>query len=128
MKRKEIVVKQDKTKNIIEGVYEPQLANIMIKFLNPEGRAIKSDEIVKAQIGSLYDKDRLDEIVTTGTVEPHDVKYYIRKGMKQFIFGVNQPAGNRSFNSPFSNISYYDSVYFNSLFEFFYYPDGTQPE
>ena len=72
--------------------------------------------------------DRLNEIVTIGTTEQHDVKYYIRKGMKQFIFGVNQPAGNRSFNSPFSNISYYDKVYFNSLFEFFYYPDGTQPE
>lgn len=28
------------------------------------------------------------------------VKDYIRKGMKQFIYGVNQPAGNRSFNSP----------------------------
>lgn len=72
--------------------------------------------------------DRLNEIVTTGTVEPHDVKYYIRKGMKQFIYGVNQPAGNRSFNSPFSNLSYYDSVYFKSLFADFYYPDGTQPE
>ncbi len=48
--------------------------------------------------------------------------------MKQFIYGVNQPAGNRSFNSPFSNLSYYDSVYFKSLFEDFYYPDGTQPE
>lgn len=28
------------------------------------------------------------------------IKDYIRKGMKQFIYGVNQPAGNRSFNSP----------------------------
>lgn len=28
------------------------------------------------------------------------VKDYIKKGMKQFIYGVNQPAGNRSFNSP----------------------------
>lgn len=48
--------------------------------------------------------------------------------MKQFIYGVNQPAGNRSFNSPFSNISYYDSIYFESLFGDFYYPDGTKPE
>ena len=53
---------------------------------------------------------------------------YIRKGMKQFIFGVNQPAGNRSYNSPFSNISYYDKTYFHALFDEFYYPDGTQPE
>lgn len=56
------------------------------------------------------------------------IKDYIRKGMKQFIYGVNQPAGNRSFNSPFSNLSYYDKTYFNALFEDFYYPDGTQPQ
>ena len=72
--------------------------------------------------------ERLDEIVTKNLENNHDVKYYIRKGMKQFIYGVNQPAGNRSFNSPFSNVSYYDSVYFESLFGDFYYPDGTKPE
>lgn len=56
------------------------------------------------------------------------IKDCIRKGMKQFIYGINQPAGNRSYNSPFSNISFYDKSYFNALFENFYYPDGTQPE
>lgn len=56
------------------------------------------------------------------------IKDCIRKGMKQFIYGINQPAGNRSYNSPFSNISFYDRSYFNALFENFYYPDGTQPE
>ena len=48
--------------------------------------------------------------------------------MKQFIYGVNQPAGNRSYNSPFTNVSFYDKYYFSSLFGEFYYPDGTQPE
>lgn len=56
------------------------------------------------------------------------IKNAIEKGMKQFIYGVNQPAGNRSYNSPFSNISYYDHTYFVSLFEDFYYPDGTKPQ
>jgi ribonucleoside-triphosphate reductase len=56
------------------------------------------------------------------------IKDTIRKGMKQFIYGVNQPAGNRSYNSPFTNISYYDKYYFESLFGDFYYPDGTKPE
>ena len=58
----------------------------------------------------------------------YTVGHYIRKGMKQFIYGINQPAGNRSYNSPFTNISYYDKYYFKSLFEDFYYPDGTQPQ
>lgn len=56
------------------------------------------------------------------------IRNAIEKGMKQFIWGVNQPAGNRSYNSPFTNISWYDKYYFESLFGDFYYPDGTQPE
>lgn len=56
------------------------------------------------------------------------VKDNIRKGMKQFIWGVNQPAGNRSYNSPFTNVSWYDKYYFESLFGEFYYPDGSKPE
>lgn len=70
----------------------------------------------------------LNKIVTTKEFANHDILYYIKKGMKQFIYGVNQPAGNRAFNSPFTNISYYDKYYFNSIFEDFYYPDGTIPE
>ena len=63
-----------------------------------------------------------------GCLNKKTIKDCIRKGMKQFIYGINQPAGNRSYNSPFSNISFYDRSYFNALFENFYYPDGTQPE
>ena len=73
--------------------------------------------------------DKLDVIITNEhALKKYTIKSYIRKGMKQFIYGVNQPAGNRSYNSPFSNISYYDSVYFHSLFDDFCYPDGTKPE
>lgn len=73
--------------------------------------------------------DHLNDIVTSSvSTKPKTIKDCIRKGMKQFIYGVNQPAGNRSYNSPFSNISYYDKTYFNSLFEDFVYPDGTKPE
>ena len=56
------------------------------------------------------------------------IKDSIEKGMKQFIWGVNQPAGNRSYNSPFTNVSWYDKYYFESLFGDFYYPDGSKPK
>ena len=56
------------------------------------------------------------------------VRDSIYKAFKQFIYGVNQPAGNRSYQSPFTNISYYDKTYFTSLFADFCYPDGTKPE
>ena len=52
----------------------------------------------------------------------------IYKAFKQFVWGINQPAGNRSYQSPFTNVSYYDKTYFESLFGEFYYPDGSQPE
>lgn len=45
--------------------------------------------------------NNLNEIITNNNwLKKLTVKDYIRKGMKQFIYGVNQPAGNRSFNSP----------------------------
>lgn len=52
----------------------------------------------------------------------------ITQAFQQCVWGINQPAGNRGFQSPFINFSYYDSNYFKALFEYFYYPDGTQPE
>ena len=56
------------------------------------------------------------------------VRDNILKVFKQFVWGVNQPAGNRSYQSPFTNISYYDHTYFTSLFGEFCYPDGSKPE
>ena len=72
--------------------------------------------------------NKLDCVCTS----PHSliqrtVKDSICKAFKQFVWGINQPAGNRSYQSPFTNVSYYDKTYFESLFGEFYYPDGSQP-
>lgn len=56
------------------------------------------------------------------------IKDLIHKTFKQFIYGINQPAGNRLYQSPFTNISYFDHTYFDSMFGEFVYPDGTKPE
>lgn len=73
--------------------------------------------------------NKLDtEITTLHCTKSRTIRDAIYKAFKQFIYGVNQPAGNRSYQSPFTNISYYDRIYFNSLFEEFYYPDGTKPQ
>lgn len=73
--------------------------------------------------------EKLDAITTTDyCVIRRTIKDNIHKAFKQFIYGVNQPAGNRSYQSPFTNISYYDSTYFHALFGDFCYPDGTKPE
>lgn len=73
--------------------------------------------------------DKLDVMFTnSNTLHPYTIKGYILKGMKQFVYGINQAAGNRSYNSPFSNVSWFDSCYFKAMYEDFYYPDGTKPE
>ena len=73
--------------------------------------------------------EKLDCVVTNSHCKvQRTVRDFIEKAFKQFIYGINQPAGNRSYQSPFTNVSYYDYTYFNSLFGEFYYPDGTKPE
>lgn len=73
--------------------------------------------------------EKLDCVVTNSHCKvQRTVRDFIEKAFKQFIYGVNQPAGNRSYQSPFTNVSYYDHTYFSSLFGEFYYPDGTKPE
>lgn len=73
--------------------------------------------------------NRLDETTTSPACnKQRTIRDAVYKAFKQFIYGVNQPAGNRSYQSPFTNVSYYDHTYFNSLFEEFSYPDGTKPQ
>lgn len=56
------------------------------------------------------------------------IKDKIQQIFQNIVYTLNQPAGNRSFQSPFSNFSYFDSNYWKALFGEFCYPDGTKPE
>lgn len=74
---------------------------------------------------------KLDTIICNSHVlnwQKRTIKREIRKGMKQFIYGINQPQGNRGFQSPFSNLSIFDKFYFESLFGDYCYPDNTKPQ
>lgn len=59
----EITVDKNREKNIIEAVYEPILANVMVKFVNMDNRPIKGDKIEQAQIGEFFNSESLDEII-----------------------------------------------------------------
>ena len=73
--------------------------------------------------------EKLDIITTTSYCkQQRTIKDNILKAFKQFVWGINQPAGNRSYQSPFTNISYFDHTYFDAMFKDFCYPDGTKPE
>lgn len=72
--------------------------------------------------------EHLDDVVTSSNCKKsRTMRNMIEKAFKQFVCGINQPAGNRGYQSPFTNISYYDHTYFLSLFGTFCYPDGTKP-
>lgn len=40
---------------------------------------------------------------------------------------INQPAGNRGNQSPFTNFNVFDSYYWHTMFDEFTFPDGTKP-
>ncbi len=40
---------------------------------------------------------------------------------------LNQPAGNRGYQSPFTNFNVFDSYYWHSMFDDFCFPDGSKP-
>ena len=46
---------------------------------------------------------------------------------EQIVYSINQPTGARNYQAVFWNISYYDRYYFDSLFDEFYFPNGTKP-
>lgn len=74
-----------------------------------------------------YEKDKV--IVDTDyCIKKKTIGDKIIQAFQQCVWGINQPAGNRGYQSPFINFSYYDSNYFKALFEEFCYPDGTKPE
>lgn len=75
-----------------------------------------------------YGKDyhvRIDELAS---IYPRKtIGEMIDQYFQQIVFKINQPAGNRSYQSPFTNFSYYDSNYWHALFDEFVFPDGTRP-
>lgn len=72
---------------------------------------------------------KLELSATTEVCEKQrTIRDIIIQAFQQIVYSWNQPAGNRSYQSPFINISYFDSNYWKALFENFVFPDGSKPE
>ena len=71
--------------------------------------------------------ERESEIHNCGSINHKTISETIEQCFQNIVYSLNQPAGNRSFQSPFTNISYYDSGYWHALFDEFVFPDGTKP-
>lgn len=73
----------------------------------------------------LHDQD----IITTPACKRQEtISSRIEQCFQNIVYSLNQPAGNRSYQSPFTNFNYFDSFYWKSLFENFIFPDGSKPK
>lgn len=61
-------------------------------------------------------------------INPKTIGQKIEQYFQQVVYSMNQPAGNRSYQCPFTNFNYFDSYYWHSLFDSFVFPDGSKPK
>ena len=81
-------------------------------------------------IGLEYGQDywqHADKVVDLSTKQ-RTIDKMITDCFEQIVYSINQPTGARNYQAVFWNISYYDKYYFQSLFDNFYFPDGSQPD
>ena len=68
-----------------------------------------------------------DKVVDLSTKQ-RTIDKVITDCFEQVVYSINQPTGACNYQAVFWNISYYDKYYFKSLFDNFYFPDGSQPD
>ncbi len=81
-------------------------------------------------IGKEYGRDywQHPEQQVDMSVKKRSIDKVITDCFEQIVYSINQPTGARNFQAVFWNISYYDRYYFESLFDNFYFPDGSRPD
>ena len=84
------------------------------------------DHFLRVDYGDDY-IDHLDEPVWKIGNNNFTVRHMIEDLFQEFVYCVNQPAAARGYQSPFTNIAYFDKGYFDSIFKDFIFPDGDEP-
>ena len=84
------------------------------------------DHFLRVDYGDDY-IDHLDEPVWKIGNNNFTVRHTIEDLFQEFVYCVNQPAAARGYQSPFTNIAYFDKGYFDSIFKDFIFPDGDEP-
>jgi len=84
------------------------------------------DHFLRIDYGDDYIQ-HLDEPVWNIGKNNFTVRHIIEDLFQEFVYCVNQPAAARGYQSPFTNIAYFDKGYFNSIFKDFIFPDGDEP-
>lgn len=81
---------------------------------------------VEKEYGKDYYK-HADEVIDL-SLKKRTLDKVITDSFEQIVYSLNQPTGARNYQAVFWNISYYDKYYFKSLFDNFYFPDGSRPD
>ena len=85
------------------------------------------DHFARKDLGEDYYL-RPDDVVFSSPSRKRTIDQYICDKFQQVIYSLNQPAGSRTYQSPFVNFSYFDKGYFDALFNGYWFPDGDQPK
>ena len=84
------------------------------------------DHFLRLDYGQDY-IEHLDDIIENFGNRRQTLRNKIEDLFQQFVYCVNQPAAARGYQSPFTNIAYFDRGYFESIFKDFFFPDGDVP-
>lgn len=69
---------------------------------------------------------RAEEVVYETGYKRKTIGALIDQSFQNIVWSINQPAGNRSYQSPFTNVSYFDKYYWEAMFGDFVFPDGSK--
>ena len=66
---------------------------------------------------------------TDGTIkEELTIEKQIEQYFQEVVYGINQPAAARGFQSAFTNFAYFDKPYFEGIYGEYKFPDGSSPK
>ena len=72
--------------------------------------------------------EKADVVITNEhCLEQRTIGQTIDQYFQSITHYINQPAGNRGYQSPFTNFNVFDSYYWHTMFDDFFFPDGSKP-
>ena len=85
------------------------------------------DHFAKKEWGDDYYLKSQVSITTAHCLRQKTIKSQIIQYFEQITYSINQIAGSRGMQSPFTNFSMFDKYFFEGMFGEFIFPDGCKP-
>lgn len=86
------------------------------------------DYFCRKEWGNNYYLKPSVKITTDYCIKQKTIGSQIDQYFQQVTYSINQIAGSRGMQSPFTNFSFFDKYFFEGMFGEFVFPDGTKPE